>query len=92
MNLSLIHFTWCVEFKARNNQKIKRQDYIDAICELLEEDKKKPSEEEPEKADEPVTLKDIDYSYNTDYKNADFDFVLEVFRDLMMFSIVKEYK
>ena len=27
-----------------------------------------------------------------DYKYADFDFVVEVYRDLLVFSIVKEYK
>jgi len=34
----------------------------------------------------------LEISYSTDLKNADYDFVIEVFRDLMLFSIVKKYK
>ena len=39
-----------------------------------------------------MTLNDIDLNYFIDYKYGDYDFVIEVYRDLMMFSIVKEYK
>ena len=30
--------------------------------------------------------------YWTDLKNADFDFVIEVYRDILMFGIVPAYK
>lgn len=39
-----------------------------------------------------MTLNDIDLNYFIDYKYGDYDFIVEVYRDLMMFSIVKEYK
>ena len=42
--------------------------------------------------DNEMTLNDIDLNYFIDYKYGDYDFVIEVYRDLMMFSIVKEYK
>ena len=34
----------------------------------------------------------ISVNYFIDYRYGDFDFIVEVFRDLLMFSIVKEYK
>ena len=39
-----------------------------------------------------LTLNDIDLNYFIDYKYGDYDFVVEVYRDLMMFGLVKEYK
>lgn len=44
------------------------------------------------KEENEMTLNDIDINYFVDYKYGDYDFVVEVYRDLMMFSIVKEYK
>lgn len=79
-----LYFTWCVEFKARNNGKIKRQEYIDVLLKLLKEDQEAAPTDDP--------LSKIPYSFSIDYKEGDFDFVIEVFRDLLMFSIVKEYK
>ena len=31
----------------------------------------------------------IEITHHTDYKNADYDFILEVYKDIMMFGIVK---
>ena len=44
------------------------------------------------KEENEITLNDIDLNYFVDYKYGDYDFVVEVYRDLMMFSMVKEYK
>ena len=76
-----------MEFKSRNNNKIKRQDYIDCILDLLHQG------ESPEQTEEePTEPTQISHSFNIDFKAADYDILIEVFRDLMMFSIVKEYK
>jgi hypothetical protein len=75
------YFTWCLEFKARNNGKIKRQEYLDEINDILKELTENINKDD-----------NIEVAFSTDYKNADFEFVIEVFRDLMMFSVVKEYK
>ena len=37
-------------------------------------------------------LANIEVNYFIDYRYGDYDFIVEVFRDLLMFSIVKEYK
>lgn len=87
----MVFFTWCVEFKARGNGKIKKQDYVDRLYKMM----KKVCEDQEEKAqdtNEELKEEGLEISFSTDYKAADFDFIIEVFRDLMLFSIVKHYK
>ena len=45
-------------------------------------------------ADQDDKINDFNYdvTHHTDYKYGDYDFVLEVYKDLMMFGIVKGYK
>ena len=84
------HFSWCIEFKNRNNAKIKRPEFIDLLNQMLI-DHNPPKIEKTENG---LALKEenIDVTWHLDYKYADYDFIIEVFRDIMMFSIVKEYK
>jgi hypothetical protein len=86
------NFSWCVEFKARNNKKIIRNDYITALNEMIELTKEHKVNYLVPKEEDEINLNDINLNYFIDYKYGDYDFIVEVYRDLMMFSIVKEYK
>lgn len=63
---------------------------IDLINDILEENN--PERKENTDLENPLKEEHIGVNYHLDYKYADYDFIIEVFRDIMMFSIVKEYK
>lgn len=69
------HFSWCVEWKSKNNQKLNRNDYIEALKTMFH----KASEEKK-------------LSYSIDYKLANFDVLVEAYRDIMLVGFIKEYK
>lgn len=69
------HFSWCLEYKCKNNQKIRRQEYLDILKEYIDAVKDQKN-----------------LSSNIDYNSADFDILFEVYRDMLMFGIVKNYK
>ena len=80
LELEMSYFTWCMEFKQRGNAKIKQHEYLTIMKQLF-----RAEADLPDKSN-------IQVDFSIDLKDADFDVVIEVFRDLMLFSIVKQYK
>ena len=75
-----MRFSWCVEFKSRNNQKIQRQDYYDATRTCLQVAVAGDGKEE------------VGVEYYIDLKTGDYDCLLEVYRDILMVGMVRHYK
>ncbi len=37
-------------------------------------------------------IEEIEITQHIDYKYGDYDFIIEVYKDIMMFGILKDYK
>ena len=76
-----LSFSWNLEFKNRNNQKVKKSEMLEAIKDVMEFEAK-----------EAVKGSQNEINFYTEYQYADYDFLIEVYRDIMMFGICKDYK
>lgn len=72
-----------MEFKNKNNKKIQRNDYYQVIKESLEEANKVEEGDEKQVTELKLWV---------DYRNADVDFCVEVYRDLIVFATCPGYK
>ena len=81
-------FSFCVEYKNKNNAKIKRQEYLDAIREIMDQVNLELVADEPD--DDAKNAKKL--AMWIDYRNAHYDFLLEVYRDIMAFAVCPGYK